>query len=45
MSKILQLNEGIIKEKLKNLVRNSVEDTLNGLLDKESNRSNQCNQI
>lgn len=34
--KIIQLNEGIIKEELKELVRNSVEETLNGLLDKEA---------
>ena len=34
--KIIQLNEGIIKEELKELVRNSVEETLNGLLDKET---------
>jgi len=34
--KIIQLNEGIIKEELKDLVRNSVEETLNGLLDKEA---------
>jgi Transposase and inactivated derivatives len=34
--KIIQLNEGIIKEELKDMVRNSVEETLNGLLDKEA---------
>ncbi len=34
--KIIQLNEAIIKEELKNLVRNSVEETLNNLLDKEA---------
>lgn len=34
--KIIQLNEGIIKEELKELVRNSVEETLNGLLDQEA---------
>lgn len=34
--KIIQLNEGTIKEELKDLVRNSVEETLNGLLDKEA---------
>ncbi len=33
---IIQLNEVIIKEELKNLVRNSVEETLNNLLDKEA---------
>lgn len=34
--KIIQLNEGIIKEELKELVRASVEETLNGLLEKEA---------
>jgi len=34
--KIIQLNEGIIKKELKELVRNSVEETLNELLDKEA---------
>lgn len=34
--KIIQLNEGIIKDELKELVRNSVEETLNGLLDQEA---------
>ena len=34
--KILQLNEGIIKSELKELVRSSVEETLNGLLDAEA---------
>lgn len=34
--KIIQLNEGIIKDELKELVRSSVEETLNGLLDKEA---------
>ena len=43
--KIIQQNEGIIKEELKDLVRNSVEETLNGLLDKEAAGSNQCSQI
>ena len=37
MSKaIIQLNEGIVKSELKELVRNSVEDTLNELLNKEA---------
>jgi hypothetical protein len=31
--KIVQLNEEIIKSELKELVRNSVEETLNGLLE------------
>ena len=33
---ILQLNEDLIKNNLKNLVRNSVEETLNALLDHEA---------
>lgn len=33
-NKIIQLNEGMIKQELKELVRNSVEETINGLLDK-----------
>lgn len=38
MSKeIIQLNEEIIKGELKELVRNSVEETLNNLLDQEAN--------
>lgn len=34
--KIIQLNEGAIKEELKELVRGSVEETLNNLLEKEA---------
>ena len=34
--KIVQLNEEVIKDELKELVRNSVEETLNGLLDQEA---------
>ena len=34
--KIIQLNEDLIKHDLKNLVRSSVEETLNALLDKEA---------
>lgn len=34
--KIIQLNEDLIKHDLKALVRNSVEETLNALLDKEA---------
>ena len=34
--KIIQLNEGAIKEELKELVRGSVEETLNDLLEKEA---------
>ena len=37
MSKaIIQLNEEIVKSEIKELVRNSVEDTLNELLNKEA---------
>ena len=36
-NKIVQLNEEIIKTELKELVRSSVEETLNGLLDQEAN--------
>ena len=32
---IIQLNEDLIKNNLKDLVRNSVEETLNALLDRE----------
>jgi hypothetical protein len=34
--KIIQLNEEIIKVELKELVRSSVEETLNNLLDQEA---------
>lgn len=34
--KIIQLNEGAIKQELKELVRNSVEETLNKLLEQEA---------
>jgi transposase-like protein len=34
--KIIQLNEGIIKNELKELVRNSVEETLNNMLEQEA---------
>lgn len=34
--KIMQLNEDLIKHDLKDLVRSSVEETLNALLDKEA---------
>lgn len=34
--KIIHLNEGAIKNELKDLVRNSVEETLNGLLEQEA---------
>lgn len=34
--KIIHLNEGAIKSKLKELVRNSVEEMLNDLLEQEA---------
>ncbi|WP_149678734.1 IS256 family transposase [Thermoclostridium caenicola] len=34
--KIIQLNEGVIKQELKELVRSSVEETLNNLLEQEA---------
>ncbi len=37
--KTIHLNEGIIKNKLKELVRSSVEDTLNGLLEAKANQT------
>jgi len=36
--KIITLNEGAIKQELGDLVRQSVEDTLNALLDEEADR-------
>lgn len=36
--KIIQLNEGIIKEELGEMVRQSVEDTLNAMLEEEADR-------
>ena len=33
--KIIQLNEDLIKRDLKDLIRSSVEETLNALLDKD----------
>ena len=35
-NKIIHLNEGAIKQELKELVRSSVEETLNELLEKEA---------
>ena len=35
---ILQLNEGVIHTELKELVKNSIEETLNGLLDAEADQ-------
>ncbi len=37
--KTIHLNEGIIKNELKELVRSSVEDTLNGLLEAKANQT------
>ena len=43
MSKrIIQLNEGAIKDELKELVRGSVEETLNDLLEKEARELTQA---
>lgn len=43
MSKeIIQFNEGAIKEELRELVRESVEETLNGLLEKEAQELTQA---
>ena len=36
--KIIQLNEDLIKHDLKDLVRSSVEETLNALLNKEADK-------
>ena len=36
--KIIQLNEDLIKHALKDLVRNSIEETLNALLDEEADK-------
>jgi putative transposase len=38
MGKIIEVNEQFIKDQLGELVRGSVEETLNGLLDKEADR-------
>ena len=38
MSNIIQFNEDVIKNKLNELVRGSVEETLNQLLDQEADR-------
>lgn len=40
--RIVQLNEEVIKGELKELVRGSVEETLNGLLDAEAERLTQA---
>lgn len=40
--KIVQVNEQVIKVELKELVRNSVEETLNGLLEKEAQELTQA---
>ena len=41
-NKIIQLNEDAIKGELKELVRNSVEETLNNLLDQEAKELTQA---
>lgn len=41
-NKIIQLNEGVIKEELKDLVRNSIEETLNELLDQKAKVLTNC---
>jgi putative transposase len=38
MDNIIQLNQEVIKNQLGDLVRNTVEETLNDLLDKEADR-------
>ena len=38
MDKIIEVNEGFIKKELREVVRGTVEDTLNALLDKEADR-------
>jgi putative transposase len=38
MDKIVQVNDSVVRSELKELVRNSVEDTLNNLLDDEAKR-------
>ena len=40
--KIVQLNEKVIKGQLKELVRESVEETLNGLLEAEAEKLTQA---
>ena len=46
MSKdIIQLNEEVVKSELKELVRSSVEETLNELLDKEADGTDQCRKV
>ena len=40
--KIVQLNEEVIKGQLKDLVRGSVEETLNELLEAEANKLTHC---
>ena len=36
--KVIQINEGAIRDHLGALVRSTVEETLNGMLDAEANR-------
>ena len=42
--KIVQLNEEVIKGQIKELVRGSVEETLNELLEKEAESLTRCRQ-
>ena len=37
-NKIIDINEGLIKDQLSDVVRSTVEDTLNTLLDQEADR-------
>lgn len=45
LKKIIQLNEEIIKEELRKLVQSSIEETLNGLLEKEAEGIGPCQRI
>ena len=44
LEKIVQLNENVIKSQLKELVRGSVEETLNELLEAEAEKLTQAAQ-
>ncbi len=37
-SNIIQINEGIVQSQLKEVVKDTVEETLNSMLDAEANR-------
>jgi hypothetical protein len=43
--KIVQLNEKVIKGQIKELVRSSVEETLNGLLEVEAEKADSGSEI